>query len=95
LEELPREGQLQQSSDPAWHYHESVRDDHKVVQPREKGAVFVSLAYERVELLFERQLHADAYRAFMCLGLDRVSPFVRRLHDARTTAANDVASHFR
>ena len=53
-----------------------------------------SLTNERIDLLLERQLHADAHGAVRCL-LDRVRAFIRSLHEARTTAANDVASHFR
>jgi hypothetical protein len=66
-----------------------------VVEPREKSAVFVNLAYERVDLLFERQLDADTDRAFMRLGFDRVSPFVGRLHKAGTAATDYVATHLR
>src|SRR4029077_4304732 len=53
LEQLPRERQLQQSSDTAWNHHERIGDDHKMVQSRKERAVFVRLTDERVDLLLK------------------------------------------
>src|SRR5262249_35844868 len=52
LEELPCEGQLQQSSDTAGNDNEGVRNDHEMMQPRKKRAVFVGLTNERINVLF-------------------------------------------
>src|SRR5262249_25269274 len=60
LEKLPRERQLQQSSDTAWNDHKCVGHNHEMVQPRKECAVFVCLANERVYRLFEWKLDTNS-----------------------------------
>jgi hypothetical protein len=53
LQELPCERQLQKSSNTTWNYHESIGDDHEMVQPRKEGTMFVRLTDEWVNLLLK------------------------------------------
>src|SRR5262249_37431657 len=57
--------------------------------------MFVRLAHERVDFLFEWQLDTNSYGTLETFGLNRVCTFVRSLHQAGTTATDDIATHLR
>ena len=79
LEELPRKRHFQQRPDSARHNDKRIGNDHEVMEAREERAMFVGLANERIYLLLEWQMDADANRAMCCL-FNRVRTFIRRLH---------------
>src|ERR1700752_2364241 len=62
------------------------------MQPSKERAVFVSKLDERIHLLLERKIHADADG--MCFTRE-IDALVCSLHQSWTTAGNDVATHFR
>jgi hypothetical protein len=66
-------------------------EDHEVVQPGEERPVLEGLLDERIDVLLERQVDADAQRPFPHAGARR--PLVGRLHQSRPAAGDDVAPH--
>ena len=61
-------------------------------KPSEKRAVFEGLTDERVYFLFEWQIDSDADRLRLTGRAGRA--FVGGLHQAGTTAGNDIAAEF-
>ena len=61
LKQLPDHHRLEHRTDPAGHDDEGIRDKHEMVQSREKRTVLEHLTDERVDLLLEGQVDADAH----------------------------------
>src|SRR5262245_11167290 len=89
LQQLPDHQHFEHGADAAGHHHERVRCDHKMMQAGKEGLVLEGLHHERVDLLLEWQLDADADRA--CRP-SSVRSFVGRLHQARAAASDDVTA---
>ncbi|MCK7577574.1 MAG: hypothetical protein MZV65_18395 [Chromatiales bacterium] len=60
LQELPDHHRFEHRADPARGDDEGVGHQHELVQAGEEGLVLEGLLDERVDLLLERQLDADA-----------------------------------
>ena len=60
LQQLPDHQHLEYGANTARHHDERVRRDDEVLEPAEKGPVLERLLDERIHVLLERQLHADA-----------------------------------
>jgi hypothetical protein len=93
LNELPHHEQLEGRADPTRDHNEGIRREHEVVQAREEGLVLEVLVDERVGGLLERELYADPERLLPDPGHGLLRPLVRRLHEPRPAASDDVPTH--
>jgi hypothetical protein len=86
LQELPDHHEFEHGADAPGSYHEGIRSQDEVVQPREKSLVLEHLFYKRINLLLERQVHANPDGAIALWSLGRSRSFVGGLHETRAAA---------
>ena len=92
LQELPDHEELQRRADAARHDDECGGEADEVVQAREEGAVAENLVHERVGGFLGGQVDGQAERARLAaLPLHRAR--VRRFHQSRPAAGDDVHAH--
>jgi hypothetical protein len=90
LQQLPDHHRLQHRTDAAGRHHERVRREHELVQAGEECPMLEGFGDEGVDVLLEGQVHANADGL---PGPDCGRAFVRRLHQPRPTASDDVTIH--
>ena len=96
LQQLPDHHRLEYCANAAQRHNKSIGQQYEMMQASEKSLMFKSLPNERIDLLFERQLHVDTnvLRFVPALGLFP-HPRWRALHQASSPASHDVATHSR
>src|SRR5882724_6746196 len=92
LEELPDHHGLERRADPAIHHHVGVGDADELVEAREEGGVLGHLVEERVGLLLQGEEDGEAERTGLVAVGALVRPLVRRPHEPRAAAGDDVAA---
>ena len=93
LEELPDHHRLERGADAAVDHHVGVGQADELVEAREEGGVGGHLVEERVRLLLHRQQDGEAERARLVAVGAVASSLVRRPHEPRPAAGDDVAAH--
>ena len=92
LQQLPDHQRFEHRADPAGRDDEGVRDQDEVVQPGEERLVLERLVDERIHVLLERQIDANADGLLVARPGRRAGAFVGGLHQPGPAAGDDVAA---